>query len=318
MHYVIYGAGAVGGVIGGRLSLSGRQVTFIARGEHLAAIRQRGLILDTAAGPKTIAAPATDTVADVAWTDDTVVLLCVKSQQLLAVLDDLQAHAPLSTPIFAAQNGVANEAEILRRFPNTYAICVVLPGLHLEAGVVAERAATTPAILDLGRYPAGTDEVAQTVAAELTAAGMVSAAREDIMAWKYRKLINNLGNGVDAVCKDNAAARELIKLAQAEGEAAIAAAGIPIVAAADDSARRREGGLKIRTDVESHSSTWQSVTRGVGNVEIDYLTGEIVLLGRLHGVPTPANDIIQRTVHAVVNSGGAAGSVDASDLIASL
>ena len=60
MHYVVYGAGAVGGVIGGRLALAGREVTLVARGEHLAAIRDRGLTLDAGDGRHRIEAPATD------------------------------------------------------------------------------------------------------------------------------------------------------------------------------------------------------------------------------------------------------------------
>ena len=74
MRYVVYGAGAVGGVIGGRLALADRAVTLVARGDHLAAIRDRGLTLDAGDGRHRIAAPATDTAAEVGWTDDTVVL----------------------------------------------------------------------------------------------------------------------------------------------------------------------------------------------------------------------------------------------------
>jgi 2-dehydropantoate 2-reductase len=43
-------------------------------------------------------------------------------------------------------------------------------------------------------------------------------------------------------------------------------------------------------------STWQSLARESGSAEVDYLNGEIALLGRLHGVPTPLNDLLQRLV----------------------
>jgi 2-dehydropantoate 2-reductase len=85
MRYVVYGAGAVGGVIGGRLALSGAGITLVARGPHLAAIRAHGLVLDAGDGRHRIDVPATDTAADVAWTDDTVVLLAVKSHQAASV-----------------------------------------------------------------------------------------------------------------------------------------------------------------------------------------------------------------------------------------
>ena len=76
--------------------------------------------------------------------------------------------------------------------------------------------------------------------------------------------------------------------------------------------------MSLRTDVaRAGSSTRQSVTRGTG-VEIDYLSGEIVLLGRLYAVPTPVNELVQRTVHRLVKDGGAPASLDAADLLAQL
>jgi 2-dehydropantoate 2-reductase len=50
-------------------------------------------------------------------------------------------------------------------------------------------------------------------------------------------------------------------------------------------------------------STWQSLERGAGTVEVDWLNGEIVLLGRLHGVPTPVNDALRQAVHSVLRTG---------------
>ena len=94
MRYVVYGAGAVGGVIGGHLHLAGLTVTLVARGAHLDAIRSGGLVLDTGDGRHRIDAPATDTAAEVDWTDDTVVLLAVKSHQAAVALADLREHAP--------------------------------------------------------------------------------------------------------------------------------------------------------------------------------------------------------------------------------
>ena len=65
MRYVVYGVGAVGGVIAGHLHRTGHEVTLVARGDHLAAIRARGLTLDTYEATYVVDAPATDTVADV-------------------------------------------------------------------------------------------------------------------------------------------------------------------------------------------------------------------------------------------------------------
>jgi 2-dehydropantoate 2-reductase len=317
MRYVVYGAGAVGGVIGARLHLAGLPTTLVARGEHLARIRQHGLRLDTAEGVLAARAPATDRAAEVAWTPATVVLLAVKSQQTAAALEGLVAHASRSTPVVAVQNGVANEAAVLRRFPRAYGICVMLPSTHLDPGVVVQKCHPTPGILDVGRFPGGTDEVAEAVSADLRTAGFESVPRPDIMAWKYRKLLMNLGNGVDAACVPDGAADELAARVVTEGEAVLAAAGIPVVSGAQDRERRGTT-LRRREDLApAGGSTWQSVTRGTA-VEVDYLSGEIVLLGRLHGVPTPANELVQQVTTDLARDGGEPRSIPAGDLLARL
>ena len=110
MEYVVYGAGAVGGVIGARLHRAGLPVTLVARGAHLAAIRAGGgLVLDAGDGRHLVDAPATDTAAAVAWTDDTVVVLAVKSHQAAAALADLRAYAPADVAVVCATNGIATE-----------------------------------------------------------------------------------------------------------------------------------------------------------------------------------------------------------------
>ena len=95
-----------------------------------------------------------------------------------------------------------------------------------------------PGLLDLGRVPGGSDDVAESVATDLRAAGFGSEVRPDIMAWKHRKLLMNLGNAVDATCAPGPAADELVERAQAEGEATLLAAGIPVVPAEQDVERR--------------------------------------------------------------------------------
>jgi 2-dehydropantoate 2-reductase len=318
MRYVVYGAGAVGGVIGAHLHLAGRAVTLVARGDHLAAIRERGLTLDAADGRHRIDAPATDTAADVAWTDDTVVLLAVKSHQSGAALADLRAHAPADVPVVCATNGIATETTTLRLFARTYAACVMLPATHLEPGVVVAGCHPTPAILDVGRFPGGTDAVTAAVSGDFRAAGVDSCERPDIMAMKRRKLVMNLGNGVDASFAPGEAADKLARLAQEEGEQVLAAAGASIVS--DEEDRERRGTvLRRRPDLErSGGSTWQSLARGTGDSEIDYLAGEIVLQGRLLGIPTPVNEAVVAATRALAYAGGPARSLDAAEVLASL
>ena len=318
MKYVVYGAGAVGGVIGANLHRAGIEVSLVARGEHLAALRSQGLRLDTPDGSERLRIPAVAGAADVVWTDDTVVLLTVKSQQTQDALEDLAAHAPARTPVVSAQNGVANEHAILRRFQDVYSICVMLPSAHLEPGVVAQKCSPTPGILDIGRIPRRTDDLDEAIAADLRRAGFESQPRPDIMAWKYRKLVLNLGNGVDAVCAAGEAADELVRRARDEGDLVLRHAGVVVVSPEEDAERRGDVLRSGDAAWQPGGSTWQSVQRGAGSVEIDYLSGEIVLMGRLHGIPTPVNELLQRVVAEVAREGGPPRSVDAAALLARL
>ena len=65
-------------------------------------------------------------------------------------------------------------------------------------------------------------------------------------------------------------------------------------------------------------STWQSLQRGTGSIETDYLTGEIVLLGRLHGVPTPANRALQAIATRMALTGEPPASRSEDDVLRSL
>jgi 2-dehydropantoate 2-reductase len=318
VQYVVYGAGAVGGVIGARLHLAGIGVTLVARGQHLATIRDPGLTFDRADGRVVVPVPAVESAAGVEWRAATVVLLCVKSHQTAAALDDLAGHAPAGTAVVSVQNGIANESELLRRFAAAYGICVMLPSTHLEPGVVVQKCHPVPGILDVGRVPEGTDPMAEAIAADLRRAGFESLPRPDIMAWKRRKLLMNLGNAVDAACAPGPVADELVELARAEGERTIEAAGLACVTAEADRERRGDI-LRLRPDlpVPKGGSTFQSLTRG-GATEVDYLAGEIALLGRLHGVPTPVNALLQQTCRALVRDGGGPRTVDAAALMAQL
>ncbi|MBR7539370.1 ketopantoate reductase family protein, partial [Mycobacterium tuberculosis] len=66
------------------------------------------------------------------------------------------------------------------------------------------------------------------------------------------------------------------------------------------------------------SSTWQSVARGSSSVETDYLSGEIVLLGRMYGVPTPVNALVQNETARLAREGRSAASSDARAALSGL
>jgi 2-dehydropantoate 2-reductase len=318
MRFVVYGAGAIGGVVGGRLAQHDHEVVLIARGDHHDAIRDSGLRLAVPDEETvTLTIPVVSHPAGIDFRDDDVVLLSMKSQHTGKALSALAATAPESIAVVAVQNGVVNEPAALRLFQDVYGVCVVCPALHLEPGVVEAHATPVTGILDIGRYPGGVDERAEAIAAAFRSATFESVARTDIMRWKYAKLLNNLGNAVDALCGPDPDGRPLQRRAREEGAECLAAAGIDAVTPDEDAARRGDGfqwgGDAARS--RPGASSWQSLARGTGSIEADYLNGEIVLLGRLHGVPTPVNLLLQQTASRAAREGLAPGSLRVGELI---
>ena len=173
MRYVIYGAGAIGGSLGARLFAAGRDVVLLARGAHLAAIQQRGLTLRTPEGEHTHRIPAAGHPSEIEWRDGDVVILTVKSQDTQGALEDLRAAAE-DVPVVCAQNGVDNERAALSMFSHVYGMVVVMPSTHLEPGLVLMHSGTPGGMLDVGRYPDGTDAIIEQVAADVRAAGFIS------------------------------------------------------------------------------------------------------------------------------------------------
>ncbi|HEX2850235.1 MAG TPA: 2-dehydropantoate 2-reductase N-terminal domain-containing protein [Acidimicrobiales bacterium] len=321
MRYVIYGAGAIGGTIGARLFQAGHDVTLIARGAHLDSLRAGGLTFETPAGSETLRIPAAGSAEEARLQPGDVVVLAMKTQDTAAALESLTATATATATaglrIVCAQNGVANERMALRRFEHVYGMCVMLPATHLEPGVVRASSSPVTGILDLGRYPSGADPAAEQIAADLEGATFSSRADPAILRRKYTKLLMNLGNSLDAACGREARQSDLGRRAREEGRACFAAAGID--AASDEEDRTRRGDLlQVTPGARSGSSSWQSLARATGSIEADYLNGEIVLLGRLHGVPTPVNALLQRVAGQMARERREPGTVPIDELLCEL
>jgi 2-dehydropantoate 2-reductase len=316
MRFVVLGVGAVGGVVAGRLFEHGHDVVGIARGAHFAAMRERGLQLVDPDRKVTLAMPVVDAPAAVDWRVDDIVIITTKTQDSTAAFDALAASAPRETPVVCAQNGVENERLALRRFEHTYGICVMLPAEHLEPGVVHASSAPVSGLLDIGRYPSGTDDIAVAVANALGDSTFESVPRDDIMRWKYRKLIMNLGNAVEALFVPGDDALELARLARREGSAVLRAAGIGVATIEED--RDRRGDRLTPRLSRGGGSTWQSLRRGAGSLETDYLNGEIVLVARGLGMPCPVNARLQAMANAAARRGIAPATMRAADTLATL
>lgn len=316
MRVVIVGAGAVGGVVGGRLAEAGTDVALVARGAHGAAMRDGGLTVVDPEREFTVRVPVFERIAAVGLGADDVVCLAVKSQDTVAVLDELVA-AGVEVPVACFQNGVENERAALRRLPVVLGVCVMLPAAHLTPGRVEAYAWPIPGLFDVGRYPEGSDPSADALVEALNSAGFDARAVAEVMRWKYTKLLMNLGNSVEAMCPRDRDAATLAARARDEGRACLDVAGIAY-ASADEERERRGDRLRVGViDGRSRGggSSWQSLARGTGAIESDYLNGEVVLLGRLHRVPTPVNELLAREARAAAIARTPPGTISALELL---
>jgi 2-dehydropantoate 2-reductase len=136
------------------------------------------------------------------------------------------------------------------------------------------------------------------------------------MRWKYAKLLMNLGNAAEALCGVREARWGAVaELARQEAVACLSAAGIAYVS--EEEMNERHHGLRfgsIGGAVRVGGSSWQSLKRQTGSIEVDYLNGEIALLGTTFGIPTPVNALLQRLANQMAREGKPPGSITAEDL----
>jgi 2-dehydropantoate 2-reductase len=320
-RFVIFGAGAIGGVVGAQFARAEHEVVLIARGKHAEAMQADGLKLQHGDDTDVFFPPVVTSVNEIAWREDDVVLLTVKSQDTLDAVSGLALVAPPSIAVVCAQNGVDNERVVLRMFANTYGAVVMMPAAHLSPGVVQAHSWPVPGLIDAGRYPSGRDDTAQQVVDALNGIGFNCVVRDDVMRWKYTKLLMNLANAVIALCGfggDEAA--DLRRAARDEGAAVLRAAAIDYASEEEDRERRADimTLVPINGVRRTGGSTWQSLARGTGTIETNWLNGEIVALGRRVGVPTPVNEVLQRVTNQAARDGVPPESMDAADILAML
>lgn len=316
MRVILYGLGAIGGTIAAQLALSGTPVLGIARGAMLDAIRrQGGLNFLSHAHRGIVDVPVVADPLQIDWRPGDVILLTMKSNDTAAALDALAAAGVTDQPVVCAQNGVANERMALRRFANVFGMAVMMPSQFVTPGTVAALGTPRPGIFDIG--PAGSGALAPILplASALARAGFLCDPTSDVMEGKYGKLLMNLGNIVVAALGFAARGGPWVDRVQAEGAAVLAAAGIVSrdVGAADPR-RKQMQRLPLDGVDEAGTSSMQSLIRGTGSIETDFLNGEIALLGRLHGVPTPVNAGFQIVARQMVQARMPPGSFPEEDI----
>lgn len=336
-RYVIIGAGAVGGTIGARLALAGIDTVWVARGEHGRALRERGLTLMSPDDTDTVRAPVWLDPAEAELTEDDVLLVAVKTHQVADALstwadvpvrmaDGTTSTAGAALPVILATNGVAAEHIAHRWFARVIGMCVWAPTVNLEPGVVIARFSPTVAVLHCARVPAAlTTDADRELLAEMShdwgATKMVVPTPDDVMPWKYRKLITNLGNVVQALLGPGAGARDITEAAEAEARRVIAAAGIEITDDETEAAVRKDGPRIAEVPgapAELGGSTWQSLAKGRGSVETDYLNGEITAIANATGQVAPVNTLLAGLARHAAATGARPGDLSADQVRAEL
>jgi 2-dehydropantoate 2-reductase len=295
MRIAVYGTGGVGGYFGGRLAQAGESVVFVARGEHLAAIRSEGLRVESVAGDFRVQpAEATDDPAAAGPAD--LVIVGVKAWQ---VPDAASAVLPLlheATVVMPLQNGV--EA------PDQLAAVVgerrVVPGLCRLVSYVAApgwiRHAGVPPRIEFGeRDGSRTPRVAALLAAFEKCQGVSAAVPPDILAALWEKFLFIAPfSGVGAVARRPAGAlrgvpetRALLEAAMREAWELARARGVKV----REDAVERTMGFVDALPADATASMQRDIVEGRPS-ELHSQIGAVVRLGRAAGIATPANDFL--------------------------
>lgn len=300
VRYIIYGAGAIGSILGGHLHRSGRKVILVGPPAHVRAIRRRGLSLQLPGEALRLKVPAVTRAGDLGgFRAGDVVLLCPKSHQTLRCLSQLRtAGAPRDLPVFCCQNSFLNEPQTTLFFDRVYGVAVAIDGIFVRPGAAVHATGRRYGHLDIGRYPSGLDPLARRVGQDLRRAGFSVRMTTDVMAAKRAKFLVNMANAVIAITNEPEAAAPIVARLRAEAERVLRASGLNFEPLATFRRRVHKacGELVVPAEAAADGlipdSTWQSLYRQRGHVETPYFNGVIVQLGRSLGLPTPYNTAV--------------------------
>ncbi len=310
MKVAVFGAGAIGGHVAGRLHRGGAEVSVIARGAHLAAIQADGLRVEAADGTIHARVRATDNPATLGPQD--AVLVTVKAPALPAVAATIAPLLRPDTPVAFLMNGIpwwyfahhggAQDNERLPAVdPDDAVWRAVGPDRALGGVVYSACTVTAPGVITvdsvqsriiLGEPTGELSPRAEALAGVLRAGGLTMEVSADIRQAIWAKLLLNLGTGPLAVLTGAPSSRFFTETAccdatrqiLAEGAAIAAAMGRPVQANA-------EGQIKNGLKSSHKPSVLQDLELG-RRLEIEALYGVPLEMARRHGVHTPMLDLL--------------------------
>jgi 2-dehydropantoate 2-reductase len=291
MRVTVMGSGGTGGYFGGLLARSGEDVTFVARGAHLDAIRKSGLtVRSRLVGDFTVPARATDDLAESGPAD--LVLFCVKAYDTEAAAARLRPAVGPGTVILPVQNGI-DSAERIGRIVGPQHVIGGLAGVSsvvAAPGVIEHRAG--PDVIQLGELDGPPSPRVERVVEALRRAGIKAQARPDMRVALWEKFVLICGlSGLTALTRLPLGAvlacpetRTLFGQVLEETQAVGQAAGVPVPS--DHAAKMMK--FFQASDRAIRGSLYYDLAAG-RRLEIETLNGTVVRLGRERGVATPAN-----------------------------
>ncbi len=301
MRIAVVGAGGTGGYFGGLLARAGQDVTFIARGAHLEALRARGLAVESKlTGTFTVAVQATDAPSEVAPVD--LILFCVKTYDTDTVAESIRPLIRPDTMLLSLQNGIDNEERIARAAGHSSqigAVAYVVSAIKAP-GVVAQTAG--PGKIILGELSGGASARTERLRDVLQRAGIAAEVHPDIRVVLWQKFLFVCAfSGVTAVTRlpigtilADPATHALFRGTSEEVEAVARAGGIDLPADCVEQA------LATATEPWASSSLYRDLARG-RRLELESLNGEVVRRGHEHGIETPLNFAIYAALRPYVD-----------------
>ena len=294
MRIVIVGAGGVGGYFGGRWAEAGQDVTFLARGAHLEAIRAEGLRLESPLGNARIRVPAAGTAKEAGLAD--LVVLATKSWQLPGAAERLGPMVGPGTVVMGLQNGV-EAAEVLSAYvPSSQVLggtCRIIsfierPGFIKHVGV-------EPTVA-FGELPGSGAGLARPVFETLDGArGVTLRLEDDIEAQIWRKFlffapVSGVGSVTRApmgVLRSIPEVRRMLEVAVEEVLGVALAKGVRVSASSAAEVMRFVDGAP-----KSGTSSMQRDFRDGRRTELEELAGAVVRFGAEAGVDLPVHSFI--------------------------
>ena len=291
MRIAVVGAGGTGGYFGGLLARAGQDVTFIARGANLEALRTRGLTVESRlAGTFTLPVKATDSPGDLGPVD--LVLFFVKTYDTDSAAESIRQLIHPDTMLLSLQNGMDNEERISRAVGHTLGIgaAAYIVSTIKAPGVVAQTAG--PGKIVFGELAGGTSERTERLYEVLQGAGITAEVHLDVRVAIWQKFLFICAfSGVTAVTRlpigtilADPVTRALFRGTLEEVEAVARAGGIELPADCVEQAMTQAAAV----EPWASSSLYHDLAGG-RRLELESLNGELVRRGGELGIETPLN-----------------------------